>query len=105
MFRTADGGTGNGGLPGNNDSGGLTSCYIWNTLGIFPLSGQNIMIIGSPKFKTAELTLNNGNKFKVKRYGPGIYTERALLNGKPLDNFEFTVTDMTQGGILEIYMK
>jgi Putative alpha-1,2-mannosidase len=105
MFRTSDGGTGSGGIPGNNDSGGMTSCYIWNTLGIFPVSGQNLMLIGSPKFTTAELTLNNGNKFTIKRYGDSIYSSHALLNGKVIENFEFTVTDMINGGILEIYMK
>ena len=105
MFRTADGGTGSGGIPGNNDSGGMSSCYMWNSLGIFPVSGQNLMLIGSPKFTNAELILANGNKLTIKRNGDSIYTERAVLNGKPLDNLEFTVTELMQGGILEIYMR
>ena len=34
--------TGKNGAPGNVDSGGLSACYIWNTIGIFPVSGQNL---------------------------------------------------------------
>lgn len=102
MFRTSNGTTGSGGMPGNNDSGGLTSCYIWNAIGIFPVSGQNKMIIGSPKFDNVEMTLANGNKFCIKSYGKGIYSNKAVFNDKDIDNFELTVTDMIQGGILEI---
>ena len=49
--------TGRGGLPGNNDSGGLTSCYVWNAIGLFPVTGQPILLIGSPLFDTASLQL------------------------------------------------
>ncbi len=39
--------TGRGGAPGNVDSGGLTSCYLWNALGLFPATGLPYMLIGS----------------------------------------------------------
>ena len=47
--------TGRGGLPGNNDSGGLTSCYVWNAVGLFPVTGQPVYLIGSPIFDAASL--------------------------------------------------
>ncbi|MEM7698244.1 MAG: glycoside hydrolase domain-containing protein, partial [Verrucomicrobiota bacterium] len=31
--------TGVGGLPGNDDSGGLSSWYVWSAIGIFPVTG------------------------------------------------------------------
>ena len=39
-------GTGPGGLPGNDDSGGLSSWYVWASLGLFPVRqvpGQSML--------------------------------------------------------------
>lgn len=96
--------TGEGGIPGNSDSGGLSSCYLWNVLGIFPVSGQNLMLIGTPRFAEATLHLANDKSFTIKRNGDGIYVNRALLNGKPLDTLRFSVRQMMQGGELELHM-
>lgn len=100
--------TGRGGIPGNNDSGGLSSCYIWNTLGIFPVAGQNLMLIGSPKIDRAEIALANGNSLGISVYRRNdgeIYVEKATLNGKKLDNLRVSVREIMMGGKLEIYMK
>ena len=99
--------TGKGGIPGNNDSGGLSSLYLWCSMGIFPVSGQNLMLIGSPTVDGAEICLANGKKFTVKVYGnseENIYVEKATLNGRALEDLRFSVTDMICGGLLEIYM-
>ena len=64
---------GRGGVPGNNDSGGLCSCYLWNALGVFPVSGQDLMIIGSPRSLESTLRLGNGKEFTIKKQGRGIY--------------------------------
>lgn len=99
--------TGEGGLPGNNDSGGLSSLYVWSVLGLFPVSGQNLMFIGSPAADGGTFHLSNGKNFRVKVYGnsdENIYVKRAVLNGVELPDFRFTVTEMLQGGLLELYM-
>ena len=95
---------GRGGLPGNNDSGGLSSCYLWNALGVFPVSGQDLMLIGSPRVREAALRMGNGRVFRILKQGSGIYVKRALLNGKPLDPLCFTVRDMMRGGDLALTM-
>jgi len=98
---------GKGGLPGNNDSGGLSSMYVWNALGIFPVAGQDKMLIGSPILDGAELALANGKSFKITVYDNNsshIYVKRAVLNSKELSDFSFSVREMMQGGHLEIYM-
>ena len=96
---------GRGGIPGNNDSGGLSSCYIWNTLGIFPVTGQNLMLLGSPKVKGAKLRLAGGKTFEIKVNGEGIYLDRASLNGREIKDFRFTVREMMEGGKLEMNMR
>ncbi len=97
---------GRGGLPGNNDSGGLSSYYVWAALGIYPVTGQDKMLIGSPFLDGAELTLSNGKTFKITVYDNNsshIYVKRVLLNGHELTDCSFTVREMMQGGHLEIY--
>ena len=96
--------SGRGGLPGNNDSGGLSSCYLWNAMGIFPVSGQDLMIIGSPRAAETALRMGCGKTFRILRHGRGIYVRRAELNGKPLDTLCFTVREMMRGGDLALYM-
>ena len=48
-------GTGRGGLPGNDDSGGLCSWYVWASLGLFPVAGQNLFLLSAPAFAAARI--------------------------------------------------
>ena len=95
---------GKGGLPGNNDSGGLSSLYMWNAMGIFPVSGQDLMLIGSPRMKRSVLHMANGKDFAIRREGKGIYVKSAVLNGRQLKDMSFAVTEMMQGGELVLTM-
>lgn len=90
---------GRGGLPGNNDSGGLSSCFVWNTLGIFPLSGQDKMIIGAPVIKKAVLHLASGKIFTIINES-GDITDHAELDGADLPDMTLSVRHMMQGGTL-----
>lgn len=89
--------TGSGGIPGNNDSGGLSSCYLWNVLGLFPISGFNTMICGSPRYEEAILHMPKADLI-IKRIGDGIYTKKVTFNGTELKDFELSVTEMMNGG-------
>lgn len=48
-------GTGRGGIPGNDDSGGLSSWYVWASLGLFPVAGQGVFLLDAPAFAHARL--------------------------------------------------
>ncbi len=95
--------TGEGGAPGNVDSGGLSACYLWNTLGVFPVSGQNLMLVGMPYFEKASIKLSNEKSFEVVRLGKGSFVKYAVYNGVRLNELHLKVTDMMQGGTLELY--
>ncbi len=95
---------GRGGIPGNNDSGGLSACYVWNTSGVFPVTGQDLMIIGTPLHKRTVFHLPQGKTFTVERTGEGIYVKRAFLDGQPLIKLEFSVSRMMRGGTLTLEM-
>ncbi|MBR0443307.1 MAG: glycoside hydrolase family 92 protein [Clostridia bacterium] len=96
--------TGEGGVPGNCDSGGLSSCYVWNVMGIFPVSGQDLVLIGSPCFERTTMTLASGNTFTIKREGKGIYVKHATLDGEPLKILRLSVRRMMTGGTLTLDM-
>lgn len=95
---------GRGGLPGNNDSGGLSSCYMWHAIGLFPITGQDKMLIGSPRMKRTAIHLANGKDFEIVRSGSGIYGKTAYLNGKKLLDMSFKASEMMAGGTLLLEM-
>lgn len=98
--------SGRGGLPGNNDSGGLSSCYVWNAIGLFPVSGQPVMLIGSPIFDSVtmrlprvELTVITENNSDT-----GIYVREASFNGKSLNRAYLTMDEFLGGGVVKLQM-
>ena len=94
---------GRGGLPGNNDSGGLSSCYVWNALGLFPVAGRDMLLIGTPGVQRARLSLSSGNTLEitVKNAGKGsIYVHGAQFNGKDLQGFMLPAKELMRGGTL-----
>ncbi|MFC3492983.1 glycoside hydrolase domain-containing protein [Glycomyces rhizosphaerae] len=107
-------GTGRGGLPGNDDSGALSSWYVWASLGLFPVAGQNLFLVNAPAFGAANLRFG-GNDFELVTTGhaeSGIgadaagskpqYVQSARFNGKPLDHGFITGNQLHGGGRLEI---
>ena len=79
--------TGKGGLPGNDDSGGLSSWYVWSAVGIFPVTGMPVMLIGSPLYEKSTIHLFGGD-FTITAINQGdenIYVQQAWLNERPLD--------------------
>jgi len=95
-----------GGLCGNDDTGGLSSWYVWNALGLFPVAGTNILRIGCPQIESAVLNLEAPFYIEVKRESEkAIYLSSVTLNGKEQEVFEITVDDVKNGGKLEITLK
>ena len=101
-------GLGRGGLPGNNDSGGLSSLFVWNTLGILPVSGSGEFLIGAPQMDHAEITLSSGHILRIcveRPHPDAIYVERVEWNGTPVEGFRVPVREIMEGGVLRFYMK
>jgi len=79
-------GLGRGGLCGNDDSGGLSSCLIWNMLGLFPVSGQNRILLGNPSVAGARLHLASGKTLELKSDGlsdVAVFARQVSWNNKP----------------------
>jgi predicted alpha-1,2-mannosidase len=109
-------GTGAGGLPGNDDSGGLSAWYVWASLGLFPVAGQGLFLVNAPAFARATVQVPGG-EFVVETNGhreapigadgveetpPTQYVRSATLNGRPLDATFIRAVDLHRGGVLEL---
>ena len=72
------------GCPGNNDSGALSSWFVWCQLGIYPLTGTKYYLLGSPGIKEGILSFGNGKlKIEVEKESQNsIYSARFIVNGK-----------------------
>ena len=101
-------GLGKGGLPGNNDSGALSSCFIWNALGIFPASGRGEFLLGSPHLERAVLRLSNGNTLEIaaQNLSPEkFYVEKVVFNGEEITDYRIPAGKLMQGGKLVYSMR
>ncbi len=98
--------TGRGGLPGNNDSGGLSSMYVWNALGLFPVTGQSCVLIGSSLFDRVTLTWggSEGEILARNNSEENIYVRKARLNGRDIDTAVLNLDDLKGGFRLELEM-
>lgn len=98
---------GKGGIPGNNDSDALSSYYVFMALGIFPVAGQNLFLIGSPFVDSAVISLSNGKKLEIEVNGnseDNIYVKSVSFNGKEINNFSIPADVLMQGGKMEFTM-
>jgi putative alpha-1,2-mannosidase len=98
--------TGPGGLPGNDDSGGLSSWYVWSACGLFPVCGQPVMLIGSPLFERAVFHLPGGD-FTVVAEGnsrENVFVQEASLNGQPIQRSWLSMEEFLGGGTLVLRM-
>lgn len=102
-------GRGRGGLPGNDDSGGLSSWYVWASLGLFPVAGQNLFFVNAPSFARTDLSVGAAG-FAIETRGfvepaadlPPQYVQAVTLNGERLDRSWITGNELHAGGSLVI---
>lgn len=102
-------GVGRGGLPGNDDSGGLSSWFVWASLGIFPVAGQNLFLISAPAWRESSIEVGDRN-FVIETSGfieptpdgPTQYVQSVHLDGERLDRTWLTGTELHRGGRLHL---
>ena len=98
---------GRSGLPGNDDSGAMSSWYAFGQMGIFPNAGQPTYLIGSPAYPQTTLHLAGGKDFVIeaRNLSPqNIYVTAATLDGKPLDRAWLRHSEIAAGGRLVLTM-
>ena len=95
-----------GGCPGNNDSGGLSSWYVWSCLGLIPLTGTPYMLLASPAVNHAELPA--GTKKLIieveKTSESAIYPQYYEFNGNRFTEPYIALEKIADGGILKFIL-
>lgn len=96
------------GYPGDEDQGQTSSWYVLSALGFYSVCpGTDEYVMGSPLFKKATITLEDGKKFVIEANGndaQNVYIQNATLNGKPFSRNYLKYSDITNGGILKMNM-
>ncbi|MCF8225445.1 MAG: GH92 family glycosyl hydrolase [Bacteroidales bacterium] len=92
------------GYPGNDDSGAMSSWYIFSALGFFPNAGQDQYFLNSPLHKKATITLANGKKIEISAPNASeknIYIKSCKLNGVELQTPFIKHSDIANGAKLD----
>lgn len=94
--------TGTTGIPGNNDSGGMSSCFVWLALGLFPWVGTGKMLLGCPQVDRAVLKLQNGKTLTIEteRQSDSDTVREIRRNGEKISGYVLALSDILQGGTL-----
>jgi predicted alpha-1,2-mannosidase len=95
------------GLPGNDDSGAMSSWYAFGKMGFYPNAGQDVYLIGSPAFPEMSIHLANGKTFTIEAKNVSTenrYIVHAEWNGRPYSKAWIRNEDIMQGGRLVLTM-
>lgn len=96
------------GLSGNEDCGQMSAWLIMSAMGMYPVApGMPEYVIGSPWFDSIEITLENGNVFRViaeNQSDKNVYIQSATWNGTDYSKAYFSHFDLMNGGELRFKM-
>ena len=93
------------GLPGNDDSGAMSSWLVFHQLGIYPNAGQDYYLLHAPMIDEWTLQLCNGRTLRGSVKGTGTHFLRATLNGTELSDARLTHSQLMEGGELVFHLK
>ena len=96
------------GYCGDEDNGQTSAWYIFSALGFYPVCpGIDEYVIGSPLFKKAAITLENGNKIIIDASNndkENRYVEKLTLNDTMYTKNYFKHKTLTDGAIIKFDM-
>ena len=91
------------GLPGNDDSGAMSSWLAFHMMGLYPNAGQDYYIINTPLLESTTMKLTDGKEFRISTKGfskNNRYIQSATLNGKEYPYSTLRHADIANGGEL-----
>jgi predicted alpha-1,2-mannosidase len=92
------------GVPGNDDSGAMSSWYIFSAMGFFPNAGQDIYYINAPFCKKITIQCPGGKNIIINTpdaSAKNIYVKSFSINGKKSDKPLFHHSDIVNGAVLK----
>jgi predicted alpha-1,2-mannosidase len=95
------------GCPGNDDSGAMSSWYIFNALGFFPNAGQNIYYLTGSLYSKSTITLANNSKIVIEAENASktnLYVQSCTVNGKPWNKAWILHDTIKNGAVIKFVM-
>lgn len=95
------------GLPGNDDSGAMSSWLMFNLAGIYPNAGHDYYIIHSPLLRSTTFSVGEGKTFSIvadNLSDTNRHIIAATLNGKPYNLSTLRHSDIISGDELRLKM-
>ena len=96
-----------GNTPGEEDSGAMSSWYLFTTMGFFPNAGQDVYLVNGPHYRKLTLQMEGGKKLIVEAGNAGpnnIHVRSLSINDKPWNQAWFTHDLIANGGKLTFVM-
>ena len=88
------------GYSGNDDSGAMSSWFMFSAMGFFPNAGQDIYYLTGPSFTNVTLRLGNLKTINISApnaSSSNIYVKSVTINGKRWNKFWFSQKDIQNG--------
>lgn len=95
------------GLPGNDDSGAMSSWLAFHIIGLYPNAGQDYYLIHTPLTKSAKIKVSNDKEFIIRASNLSNinkYIVSAKLNGVDYPYSTIKHSDIVNGGELVLKM-
>ncbi|MGE5426508.1 MAG: GH92 family glycosyl hydrolase [Methylococcaceae bacterium] len=95
------------GYPGNDDSGAMSSWYIFSSLGFFPNAGQDIYYLVGPLFTKSSITLSEGKTIHIEAQNASktnMYIQSVTINGVEWTKSWFSHSDIKDGATIKFVM-
>ena len=95
------------GYPGNDDSGAMSSWYIFSSLGFFPNAGQDIYYLVGSLYPKAEIRMGNGKTIEIEALNASatnMYIQSCVINGVDWTKSWFSQDDIKDGATIQFVM-
>ncbi|HEY3371141.1 MAG TPA: GH92 family glycosyl hydrolase [Prolixibacteraceae bacterium] len=95
------------GYPGNDDSGAMSSWYIFSSLGFFPNAGQDIYYLVGPLFTKSSISLGEGKTISIEAQNASktnLYIQSCSINGVEWTKSWFSHADIKDGATIKFVM-
>jgi predicted alpha-1,2-mannosidase len=91
------------GIPGNDDSGAMSSWLAFHMMGLYPNAGQPYYLLNAPYFQQTTIHLSNGKDFTIRANNFSMknrFIKSVKLNGKPFEQSWIEHSEIVNGGEL-----
>ena len=95
------------GYPGNDDSGAMSSWYVFSAVGFFPNAGQDIYYISGPLYTKSVISLADNKKVTIEAVNAStvnIYIQSCTIDGVVWDKTWFRHSDIKNGATIHFIM-